>query len=163
MLKDEGLSILLDLKGIVSYFESHKPSAEELWNCQRVVLMSDHPWDPHDPAFEEQEWAAQYHFGESKVCLNGDRFIESIEQVSGEHFKVIPAPPEFYYEDTFIESIEQVSGEHFKVILVPLELYNEDVIMKRFVAAVNIASDDTVGNGMSGYGDKELFGVSEEA
>jgi hypothetical protein len=44
--------------------------------------MSDHPWDPHDLAFEEQEWAAQYHFGESGVCQNGDRFVES-----GEHFE----------------------------------------------------------------------------
>jgi hypothetical protein len=98
--------------------------------------MSDHPWDPHDLTFEEQEWAAQHHFGESKVRLNGDRFVESIEQVSGERFKVIPAPP---------------------------ELYDKDVIMNRFVAAVNIASNNAVGNSMCGYGDEELFGVSEEA
>jgi hypothetical protein len=31
---DEAIMIPLDMKGVVSYFESHKASAEELQNCQ---------------------------------------------------------------------------------------------------------------------------------
>jgi hypothetical protein len=54
--------------------------------------MSDHPWDPHDLAFEEQEHAAQYHVGDSEVHQNGDRFVELIEQDSGECFKIILVP-----------------------------------------------------------------------
>jgi hypothetical protein len=65
--------------------------------------MSNHPWDPHDPAFEEQEHAAQYHFGDSKVHWNGDRFIESIEQDSGEHFEIILVPPELFDEDIIMK------------------------------------------------------------
>jgi hypothetical protein len=98
--------IPLDMNGVVSYFESHKLFTEELQNCQREILMSDHPWDPHDPAFEEQEWAAQYHFGEPKVCQNGDRFVASVEQVSGKAFQVIPAPPELYDKDVIMKRFE---------------------------------------------------------
>jgi hypothetical protein len=71
--------------------------------------MSDHPWDPHDLAFEEQEWAAQYHFGESEVRLNGNRFVESVEQVSGECFKVILVPLELFDEDVITEVIHCIS------------------------------------------------------
>jgi hypothetical protein len=92
--------------------------------------MSDHPWDPHDLAFEEQERAAQYHFGESRVRQNGDRFVESVEC--------------------------------FEVILAPPELFDEDIIMKRFVAAVNIAGNDTVDDSLNGYYERELFDLSEE-
>jgi hypothetical protein len=46
---DEGQRISLDMKGVVSYFESCQPSTEELQNCQRENLTSDHLWDPHDP------------------------------------------------------------------------------------------------------------------
>jgi hypothetical protein len=48
----EGQRFPLDMKGVVLYFESCKPSTEELRNCWREILMSDRPWDPHDLAFE---------------------------------------------------------------------------------------------------------------
>jgi len=43
---------------VISYYESHKPLADELENCRQIVMTSDTPWDPYDPVFKAQEQAA---------------------------------------------------------------------------------------------------------
>jgi hypothetical protein len=63
----------LELTGVVSYFSSHKPSAEELENCRRITLSSDVPWDPNDPSWEKQERAMDQQMRVSEVIWNGDR------------------------------------------------------------------------------------------
>jgi hypothetical protein len=50
-----GISIPLDMDGVISYFESRKPTDDELDNCRRITLTSDDKWNPRDPTFAEQE------------------------------------------------------------------------------------------------------------
>jgi hypothetical protein len=47
---------------VISYFESRKPSDDELENCRRIVLTSDSPWNPRDSAFAQQENVARSRF-----------------------------------------------------------------------------------------------------
>ena len=49
--------IPLQLDGVISYFESTKPTADELKYNQRYTLTSDTPWNPRDPSFASQEKA----------------------------------------------------------------------------------------------------------
>jgi hypothetical protein len=58
----DGDKIPLFLDGVISYFESRKPSDDELENCRRIVLTSDSPWNPRDSAFAQQENVARSRF-----------------------------------------------------------------------------------------------------
>jgi hypothetical protein len=51
----EDLTIPFDMRGVISYFDSHKLTKYELENCCQVVLTSDKPWDPNNTNFEWQE------------------------------------------------------------------------------------------------------------
>ena len=63
------LTIPLLMNGVISYFESTKPTDEELKNNQRFSLTSYTPWNPKDPAFASQEKAfqPQYKIASSSV------------------------------------------------------------------------------------------------
>ena len=50
-----GITIPLDMNGVISYFDSRKPTEDELDNCRRVTMTSDDKWNPKDPTFAEQE------------------------------------------------------------------------------------------------------------
>ena len=54
-IKVHGINIPLDMDGVISYFESRKPTDDELDNCRRVTMTSNDKWDPKDPTFAEQE------------------------------------------------------------------------------------------------------------
>ena len=56
--EEDDLKIPLSMRGVISYFPTHKPSEEEFKNCRRIVMCSDQPWDPNNPSFETQEDAA---------------------------------------------------------------------------------------------------------
>jgi hypothetical protein len=49
------LRIPLELNGVISGFQSHYPSTEELENCLWIELTSDKEWDPHSREFSERE------------------------------------------------------------------------------------------------------------
>jgi Reverse transcriptase (RNA-dependent DNA polymerase) len=51
----QDIVIPLDMDGVISYFESRKPTDFELDNCRRVTLTSDTKWNPSDPTFADQE------------------------------------------------------------------------------------------------------------
>ena len=138
---DENLTIPLHLKGVISFFDSHKPSEEELETCRHVTMTSDTPWNPHDHSFAEQELAVQ-----SKVSVvhkNGDR-----------------------NDNDGYESPDDVSRFHsdgYDTIHVPAELLSDDVLADRLVSAVNVAADDFRGDGLDGYLDESLYGVDDES
>jgi hypothetical protein len=50
-----GITIPLVMDGVISYFDSRKPTDDELNNCRRVTLTSDDKWNPKDPTFAEKE------------------------------------------------------------------------------------------------------------
>ena len=52
---DEELFIPLKIKRLVSYFDSRKPTEEELRTCPRVVSPADTPWDPNTTTYDNVE------------------------------------------------------------------------------------------------------------
>lgn len=126
----ENIVIPLALSGVISYFESHQPSDDELENCRRLVLCSDVPWDPNDPLFARQEQAVAHHTDVSAVRQHGD-------SVGGDD--VFPS-----------------------LLPTPAELLSDIEFACRLVSAVNVAGDDWIGDGMSGYADEELFPIGNQ-
>ena len=126
----ENIVIPLALSGVISYFESHRPSDDELQNCRRLVLCSDVPWDPNDPLFARQEQAVAHHTDVSAVRQHGD-------SVGGDN--VLPS-----------------------LLPTPAELLSDKEFACRLVSAVNVAGDDWIGDGMSGYADEELFPIGNQ-
>jgi len=56
--EEYGLHIPLNLDGVVSYFPSRKPTAEELSDpdqCTHVYMCREGPWDPSDPTLARAE------------------------------------------------------------------------------------------------------------
>ena len=52
---DPPTTIPLVLRGIISYFETTKPTSSDLDDLPRLELTSPLPWDPYSPQFEEVE------------------------------------------------------------------------------------------------------------
>ena len=44
--------IKMKMRGIVCYTTTRVPSAQELRDCERVVLTSPEGWDPHNVSFK---------------------------------------------------------------------------------------------------------------
>ena len=120
--------IPLQLSGVISHFSSHSPSDDELENCRRIVMCSDYPWDPHNPSFATQERAVAHTSDVSAVHQHGDCGCGD----SGD--EGLPS-----------------------LLPTPAELLSEDQFANRLISAVNIASDDWVGDGTEGYTDGDLF------
>ena len=126
----ENVVIPLEQNGVISYFESHLPSDDELENCRRLVLCSDVPWDPNDSSFALQERAVVHHSDVSAVRQHGDNIDKD---------GVLPS-----------------------LLPTPAELLSDEEFACRLVSAVNIAGDDWIGDGTSGYADDELFSIGDQ-
>jgi hypothetical protein len=138
--EEDDLKIPLEMNGVVSYFPSHKPSADELVNCQRIVLSSDISWDPNDLAFDRQERAAtSTDVQVSEVHQNGDGHPDALRCCG-----------------------KQEECTCFNVVPVPAELLSEEELAERFIQSVNIAGDDWKGDGMDGYDDPDLYPRNDE-
>jgi hypothetical protein len=48
-------TIPLQVDGVISYFNSSKPTTEQIEDCRRIILTSDTKWNPRDPEFQRQE------------------------------------------------------------------------------------------------------------
>jgi hypothetical protein len=125
----------LEMNGVVSYYSSHKPSKDELENCQQNTLSSNIPWDPNDPSWETQERAMNQQMQVSEVIQNRD-IDPDVTHVDGEetHFILIPDPP---------------------------ELLDEDEFAKRMIQLVNVAGDDWNGDGLDRYENPNLFRLTD--
>jgi hypothetical protein len=92
-------------------------------------MCSDYPWDPtNNPSFASQERAVAHTSDVSAVRQHGDG-------VCGDS------------RDEGLPSL----------LPTPAELFSEDEFASRLISAVNIASDDWVGDGTEGYTDEDLF------
>jgi hypothetical protein len=52
---EDNLTIPLEMNGVVSYVSNHKPSKDELENCQQITLSSNIPWNPNNLSWETRE------------------------------------------------------------------------------------------------------------
>ena len=73
----DGFTIPLLMDGVISYFESTKPTDDELKNNKRYTLTSDTPWNPKDPSFASQEKALepQYQIASSQMAFRYPEFL----------------------------------------------------------------------------------------
>ncbi len=54
-IPEHDLRIPLGLRGVISRFETHKPTRQEIENCAWIELTGPDEWDPHSPTFAERE------------------------------------------------------------------------------------------------------------
>ena len=52
---NDELFISLEIKGVISYFNSRKPTEEELRTWTRIVSTADTPWDPNTTTYSKAE------------------------------------------------------------------------------------------------------------
>ena len=120
---DDATEIPLEMAGVISYFSSHKPSANELETCKHVVMCADTPWDPNHPSFERQEQAALFHAG--------------IAEVVGEQIELDYGDANDGGGDVTVAAPESRS-DRFEVLPLPGELLTEEELTRRWIAAINI-------------------------
>ena len=180
----DDLTIPLRLRGVISLFDTHKPTDEELENCRHVHLTSDQPWDPYDPSFEQQERAVQHKQsrGISTILQHGDDPIDTGEacltRLSGTRARVpdigeVLASDDnngndidsFDFIDPFLKRVETYSPDLLDHVPEEqfVELLPEDELTQRFASAVNISYSDCAKHSFASYntgsGDFELIDV----
>ena len=72
--------IPLEMKGVVSIFESRIPTKEELESCDYLMMTSEKCWDPHSLQFQERESAAK--FARSFSYLESEHHFRRLQSVS---------------------------------------------------------------------------------
>lgn len=87
------LLIPLRLRGVISYFPTRVPTADELRQCYTVYMTADSPvWDPHTSQFMQMEENANHHVYQYPVSQDQPQyyhamdamhsFVKAIESVS---------------------------------------------------------------------------------
>jgi Reverse transcriptase (RNA-dependent DNA polymerase) len=109
------LTIPLMMDGVISYFESRKPTDEELKHNQRFTLTSNSVWDPHSKSFARQELALepQYQVASLRSSLpypelysDDDLYDRFISCVRSENSRTTL----FGDDDRYIESMSTKGG-----------------------------------------------------
>jgi hypothetical protein len=77
---ESNMTIPLQLDGIISYFESFKPTEEEMAYLPHVVLTSVDDWDPYSNAFAEKEEVARRCAVVAKEHSNRMRLQEEVDR-----------------------------------------------------------------------------------
>jgi hypothetical protein len=52
---DNSLTLPLEMKGVISYLHTRKPTPQVLTDCDFIELTSGSLWDPYNDHFAEQE------------------------------------------------------------------------------------------------------------
>eukprot|EP00536_Pseudo-nitzschia_multiseries_P017317 jgi/Psemu1/224484/e_gw1.1486.4.1 len=69
--EDTELFIPLQVKGVISYFDSCKPTKKELASCEHILATDTHTWDPYSAHFAEEEEATNASFPRVVATLSG--------------------------------------------------------------------------------------------
>jgi hypothetical protein len=78
---EENIRIPQETRGVISLFQTRKPSAEEIENCQWLMIASEKDWDPHSDDFNLNERAMLCYDATSQ-----DRTINSVSTVDADPF-----------------------------------------------------------------------------
>ena len=107
-IAEDNFSVPLEMDGVISFFESHRPSEDELRNCKRMVFTSDSTWQPNDPSFATQEQAMQSR-SISDVHADKENVAENLS------WSCTPNAPEFFDDselgDRLIASVRVASDD----------------------------------------------------
>ena len=52
---DDDVHLPLQLRGVISYIETHMPSQFEIDNCKWLVITGDEEWNPYDDSFKKMK------------------------------------------------------------------------------------------------------------
>ena len=126
--------IPLSLKGVISCFETHKPSPEEVLNLPQVTLTSALPWHPTSLSFAEAE---------AECLLRQQSRIASVATLRASD------------ADTSTRTLSALRA-YSNMMEDPLEMGGNN-LYDIMVANVNATSDDIPGMGTSGSNDNKLY------
>jgi len=120
------IRIPLELKGIVSGFQSVRPTIEMVDRYPHIELTSDVPWDPNSAMYAERE----------------------MQVASVNHNPVTRVTPADN-EDRLVGAIASYRG------LMAQEIHSVDDLATRLIASVNVVAHDIQGDGFAALDDNE--------
>lgn len=83
-IPEKDVTIPLTMKGVISCFETHKPSEQELEELPRLIMTSPTPWKPTSPIFAEEEEAQRSICStliirkDGRSSLNAERILSAV-------------------------------------------------------------------------------------
>jgi len=137
----KNLIIPLELNGIMSCFPTRTPSADELENLPRVMMTSAAAWKPHSNSFADAEESFR------EIAMVSIRTGDPNAMAASAAPRMIAAAMK--YRTAFCNTELEINR-------------SEDDLYDRLVSAVQVASDDVDGNGLSGHVDKDVYPYSDE-
>jgi hypothetical protein len=154
---ESGMTIPLQLHGIISYFASFKPTDEDMAFLPHVVLTSVDEWDPYSTAFTDKEELAQQCATVAKEQLKHLAIQDKIDKDQRDHTP-------FHPMDFNFSSSMEVQGRRISSIACYeqyVQIDSEDLsgenLYDSLVKCIHVASDDPEGNGLEGGEDNDVF------
>ena len=145
-----GITIPLSLRGVISSFESMKPSWEEYENLPHIELTADTAWDPLSSNYANKE--------EKLMSISGVRTLgEKARHVDAEIFESdnlarhVHAVRSLYESRDIVELVDGVNDE------------DDDRLGDRLVGNIHIAPNDLDGNGMPADRDDSLYPKTDQS
>ena len=96
IVKEKDLAIPLNLKGVISYFNSHQPSSKEIDECKHIELTSNMPWNPMSDELEQDEenytsktsgdTESRHNVAVFRQSNKMDTMLESLDQTLSDNF-----------------------------------------------------------------------------
>ena len=145
----EDLRIPLDMKGVISGFTTRKPTWEEYNSCPQVEVTSPDTWSPYAEDFADKE----------KVVT------EMREKVITKSVARVSQAPE-------VEKVKEMNMPHgdFRCAYAINRMRDasslpefRDDLADRLISAVNVASDDILGDGLDGHADEDVYTITLES
>ena len=132
------LRIPLQMKGVMSVFESRKPTMEEYEDpsIPKYVMTVD-SWDPNSKEFEAKEEQATV----ASVARG------PMDTTTGD----------WEYDDMKVASALNTFQESCSASVV----MQDECLYERMISCVNVAADDTVGDGLEGHLDEEVYHLDD--
>ena len=130
------LRIPLSLDGICSGFVSRKPTWAEYEQYPHVELTSPMRWDPSSDQFAKQEETYV-----SSVCV-------AEKLLATDHVR---------NASRLVSAVQSLRAMQVMIG------HEDDSLANCLVAAVNVAADDTVGDGLSGRNDNDVYPMDDES
>ena len=154
--EDCDLTIPLSLRGVCSGFVSRKPTFDEYNSLRQVVMTSPtewHPWWAEDLAEKEE---AYQRTGVSSVDIQVDQDSSSQDhwgcQYSDNESRLLSSIGTY---EAVTKGQSEINFETDQFDWLMEDPYHDAASL--MISSVNVAWDDTEGDGLNGYGDHSLY------
>ena len=124
------VTIPLYLRGVISYFDSHLPTSDDVHMLPRITLTSPHTWDPNAPSFAEAEEQAK---------IRAERSVSSLHKGATAWDDTLIVPAAHSYDNAFCGIAKQEEPL--------LELSDDIDLHRRLVDSVHVSPNDLAGTG----------------